>query len=66
MESNPTVIQCLTRELNRVWDYYHQSWKQGSPQIILDAIEDYQNRIQKAIDLIENGDPLSPILGSGE
>ncbi len=56
MESNPTVIQCLTRELNRVWDYYHQSQSQGSPQIILDGITDYENRIRKALDIIENGE----------
>ena len=56
MESNPTVIQCLTKELSRAYDYYHQSQSQGSPQIILDAIEDYQNRIRKALDIIENGE----------
>lgn len=56
MQPNPTVIQCLTKELSRVWDYYRQSESQGSPQIVLDAIEDYDRRIRKALDIIENGE----------
>lgn len=49
MESNPTIMQALRKELSETYDYLWESRKSGSPKIILDGIENYIQRLRMAL-----------------
>jgi len=49
-------MHSLTTELQNIIEFYNECQSQGSPQVILDEIKDYENRLRKAIDIIENGE----------
>ena len=56
MESNPTIIQCLTKEQSKAWTYLWESQRQGAPEVVLQGIEDYIDRLKKAVYILEYGE----------
>ena len=56
METNPTIIQSLTREQSKAWTYLWESQRQGAPEVILQEIEDYIDRLRKAVYILEHSD----------